>query len=261
MYEQEYLKLIALSVTYILLFTIEQYQPYFKNRQQHALHSSRNLLLAFINAIISSLFLVFLISHVTAWTLQNNHGLLNQVNLPDLASFAIAILLIDFWQYIWHRANHIIPLLWKFHCVHHSDKEMDASTGLRFHPIEIIYSHLIRIAIIPLAGIQLEHLLIYEIILLPIILFHHSNINLDEKLDKAIRIITVTPHMHRLHHSDIREETDSNYSSVFSIWDRIFHSFTMRPIEKNFNLGLGRRFNDSQWNSFKGMMLIPFKGD
>ena len=107
---------------------------------------------------------------------------------------------------------------------------------------------------------QLEYLLVYEIILLPIILFHHSNINLCEKIDKALRIITVAPHMHRLHHSDISQEADSNYSCIFSIWDRIFHSFTVRPIENNFNVGLGKKFTDSQWNSYTGMMFIPFIG-
>ena len=258
MLSQEYIKLALLAGIYILLFIYEQYSPYFKHRQQHAKHWLRNLTLASINAGISTLFLVFAISYVCQWTLDNNFGLLNQLNIHTIYSYVLAILLIDCWQYIWHRANHVAPLLWMFHQVHHSDKDMDASTGLRFHPIEIVYSSLIRLAIIPLAGIQLEQLILYEIILLPIILFHHSNIKINESLDRFLRIIIVTPHMHRLHHSDIQSETDSNYSSIFSIWDRLFNTFTMRPIENEFNLGLGVKFKSKEWNSFKGMIMIPF---
>jgi len=261
MYDQEYIKLTLLAGIYILLFTYEQYRPYFQQRKRHAQHSARNLFLAAINATISTLFLVIAISYASQWALENNFGILNQLNIPTIYTYLIAILLIDSWQYVWHRMNHVIPLLWKFHQVHHSDKEMDASTGLRFHPIEIIYSNTIRIAIIPLAGIQLEHLIAYEIILLPVILFHHSNIKINENLDKLLRIIIVTPHMHRLHHSDIQKETDSNYSSIFSIWDRLFNSFTMRSIENEFALGLGEKYSAKEWNSFKGMMAIPFRKD
>ena len=256
--EQSYIKLIILCVTYILLFTLEQLQPYFLNRRYRTRHSARNLSLALINATISSLFLIYVLSHTFTWTTENNLGLLNHINVSAAVSFLFALLLIDCWQYIWHRANHVLPLLWKFHQVHHSDKEMDASTALRFHPIEILYSNAIRIAIIPIAGIQLEHLILYEIILLPVILFHHSNIKLNETIDRALRTIIVTPHMHRLHHSDIQTETDSNYSNIFSIWDRLFNSYTMRPIEERFHLGLGEKFSESEWNHFGKILTIPF---
>ena len=259
MHEQQQLKLALLAIIYISLFTYERYLPYFRGRQHHGRHSVRNLLLATINAIISALFLLLAITQICQWTHDNNYGILNQFNTDTIYTYIIAILIIDCWQYIWHRINHTIPLLWMFHQVHHSDKEMDASTGLRFHPIEIIYSHLIRILVIPLAGIQLEHLIVYEMLLLPIILFHHSNIKINETLDRLLRVIIGTPHMHRLHHSDIQQETDSNYSSIFSIWDRLFNSFTMRPIENEFNLGLGERFKEEEWNRIKGMITIPFR--
>ena len=255
---EENIKLLIIAALYLILFTIEHYTPYFKNRQQHLPHSLRNLALAGINVLISTLCFIVIIKHVCDWTLDNQLGVLNQIHLPPAYLLLLAIVLIDLWQYIWHRLNHQVTFLWKFHQVHHADKDMDASTGLRFHPIEIIYSNIIRISIIPLIGIQLDHLLIYEVLLLPIILFHHSNIKLNERMDKILRIITVTPHMHRLHHSDIQSETDSNYSSVFSIWDRLFKSYTMRPIEQEFNLGLGNRYSERQWNRLYGMLIIPF---
>ena len=259
MNDPELLKLTILGLIYVVLFSLEIYLPHFQNRQHHFSHSLRNLSLAVINATFTSVFSLVVIKQIFTWTIANNLGLLNTADLPPIITFLIAILLIDCWQYIWHRANHVIPILWRFHQVHHSDTEMDASTALRFHPIEIIYSNIARIAIIPILGIQLEHLIAYEIILLPIILFHHSNIKLSNRLDTLMRIILVTPHMHRLHHSDISNETDSNYSSVFSVWDRVFSSFTMRSIEKDFNLGLGGKFKNSEWNRFTGMLVIPFR--
>ena len=254
----ETLKLLIIAVVYLTLYTLEHYAPYFKKRRQHLSHSLRNLVFASINALISTLFFVVVIKHVCDWTWENQIGVLNQINLSAPYSLLLAIVLIDLWQYIWHRLNHQIDFLWKFHQVHHADKDMDTSTGLRFHPIEIIYSNFIRVSIIPLLGLQLDHLLAYEVLLLPIILFHHSNIKLSESADKILRVITVTPHMHRLHHSDISHETDSNYSSVFSVWDRLFRSYTMRPIEQAFNLGLGGRFTEKQWNRLYGMLTLPF---
>ena len=257
-FNEDNINLLIIATAFLTLFTIEHYAPYFKRCQQHLPHSLRNLTLAGINALISTIFFIVLIKYVCDWTWDNQFGILNQINLPTVYSFILAIILIDLWQYIWHRLNHQVDFLWKFHQAHHADKEMDASTGLRFHPGEIIYSNIIRISIIPLIGIQLEHLLIYEILLLPIILFHHSNIRLNESIDKMLRIITVTPHIHRLHHSDIQSETDSNYASVFSIWDRLFRSYTMRPIEQAFTLGLGNRYSRKQWNSIVGMLTLPF---
>ncbi|MDW3095348.1 MAG: sterol desaturase family protein [Gammaproteobacteria bacterium] len=255
---EENIKLLLIAGIYLILFTIEHYAPYFKKREHHLPHVLRNFTLASVNILVSTIFFILILKQVLDWTTDNQIGLLNQLNLPNTYSFLLAILLIDLWQYIWHRLNHQIPWLWKFHQVHHADKDMDASTGLRFHPVEIIYSNLIRTCIIPLVGLQIDHLLAYEILLLPIILFHHSNIRINELTDKILRLFIVTPHIHRLHHSDIQRETDSNYASVFSIWDRLFNSYTMRSIEHKFNLGLGDKFSEPRWNRVYGMLTLPF---
>lgn len=255
---EETLKLILLGTLYLLLFITEHYAPFFKDRQQHIQHSARNLTLVAVNVLISTVIYIIILKQIGDWTFQNKIGLLNFITLPTVYLFLLTFILIDLWQYIWHRLNHQATFLWKFHQVHHADKEMDASTGLRFHPIEIIYSNIARLAVIPIIGIQLDHLLVYEAILLPVILFHHSNINLSEHIDRWLRIITVTPHMHRLHHSDIKSETDSNYASVFSVWDRLFSSYTMRPIEHAITLGLSDKFTVEQWNRLSGILKIPF---
>ena len=253
------LKLIIAGMLFLALFTWEHYSPYFKARKQHLHHSFRNLSLALINATLSVLIYIYVLNYVCNLTHENAFGLFYYFDITGITAFVIAFVLIDAWQYFWHRMNHIVPFLWRFHQVHHADKDMDASTALRFHTIEIMYSHLIRIFVIPLIGIQLEHLIFYEIILLPIILFHHSNINLPENLDRVLRVIIVTPHIHRLHHSDIRKETDSNYASVFSFWDRLFNTYTMRSIEQQFSLGLRDAFSEQEWNRLLGMLKLPFQ--
>lgn len=256
----EIIKPAILAFVYFILFMLERFIPYFQPRQKAVSHSLRNLGLAAINSVVTVILFITILQFVYHWTSSNQIGLLYQLDIPSTYSFFLAFLLIDLWQYLWHRLNHQIPLLWKFHQVHHADKDMDASTALRFHPIEIAYSSLIRAGVFPVMGIQLEHLIIYELIMLPIILWHHSNIRINEFADTLLRIIIVTPHMHRLHHSDIHSETDSNYASVFSFWDRLFRSYTMRSIAHGFNLGLGNKFSIHQWNRLRGMLTIPFLG-
>ncbi len=253
------LKLIIAGMLFLVLFAWEHFFPYFKERNHHAQHSLRNLMLAAINASVSVLIYILLLNHVCNWTLENQFGLLHYLEITGIASFIIAFILIDAWQYLWHRLNHTVTFLWRFHQVHHADKDMDASTALRFHTIEITYSHMARILVIPFIGIQLEHLIVYEVILLPIILFIRDSINLPESIDRLLRSIIVTPHIHRLHHSDIRAETDSNYASVFSFWDRLFNTYTMRSIEQQFNLGLGESFSEREWNRLLGILKLPFQ--
>jgi sterol desaturase/sphingolipid hydroxylase (fatty acid hydroxylase superfamily) len=238
---------------------MEHYQPYFQKRTTHVAHSLRNLLLAATNIILSICLFIFLLHHIFRLTQIHQLGLLNYLKMSDLWTFVIAIILIDLWQYYWHRLNHRLPFLWRFHSVHHADKELDASSGVRFHPGEILLSSMARLLIIPLLGINLNHLLTYEIIMMTIVFFHHSNIKLNETIDRILRIIIITPHIHRLHHSDQKTETDSNYGNIFSFWDRIFNSYTMRSIEKNFSFGLGGKFNDKEWNSYSGMLKMPLK--
>lgn len=255
---QQTTHIIILAGIYVILFAIEHIAPYFQNRPSHTKHSLNNLAIAAFNSLIGVAFFAFALSHVYTWSLTHEVGLLYQLDLSPAWSLLLAFVLIDLWQYAWHRLNHVVPLLWRFHQVHHADKELDASSGIRFHPIEIILSDSFRLAVIPLIGIQLEQLLIYNIVLIPIVLFHHSNIKLNEVIDRYLRMLIVTPHMHRLHHSDLKKETDSNYASVFSFWDRIFNSYTMRSIENDFRLGLGDKFTTQQWKSIPGMLKIPF---
>lgn len=247
--------LAALGLT--LLFALEGVVPAAGGRRQHLRHTLRNLALGGIGSVVVKALLGGTLAAVMVWAENRSFGLLRMVSLPPLAATAAAIVLFDAWMYFWHRANHECNFLWRFHRVHHSDSEMDASTAIRFHAGELLLSTILRLAVIPLLGISVGQLLLYETLLLPVILFHHSNVRLPESWDRALRWLIVTPELHRVHHSRLRPETDSNYASIFSIWDRLAGSFRLRPGTRPVNFGL-EEFSEEMWQRFPKLLLIPF---
>ncbi|ORU94145.1 MAG: Sterol desaturase [Cycloclasticus sp. symbiont of Bathymodiolus heckerae] len=251
-------KPILVAVVLATLWVIEAIAPMFRFKDGRLTHDTSNIALGVINAILAGLIFSGLVLGVTAWAAEQQFGLLHWLELGSPIELIIGLLVFDCWQYWWHRINHVIPFLWRFHAVHHSDAAMDASSAVRFHTVEILYSSAIRLLILPLIGLSIEHLLVYELILLPIILFHHSNIAIPAELDKVLRIFIVTPRIHWVHHSHIQQETDSNYSSLLSVWDRLFGSFRLRDDPQNIRLGLGDKFDQTQWNSLLGALKQPF---
>ena len=141
--------------------------------------------------------------------------------------------------------------------MHHSDREMDVTSAARFHIGELIFSSVLRLGILPLLGMELWQLILYEVMLLPVIQFHHSNVYLPERWDRLLRTIIVSPNMHRVHHSRIRLETDSNYSSVFSFWDRLARTFRRRENVEEIKFGLVE-FDDAKRQTILGMLRTPF---
>ena len=254
----ETIKFFLVIGIFSLLYFSEQLFPYFASRKHHLSHSLRNIALGLFNAIISLMILFTLLESTEYWADIRQFGLLNRLELSTNVSIIVGLIIIDLWQYLWHRMNHHIPVLWRFHRVHHCDSEMDASSAVRFHTGEVLLSGLTRIPLILIFGLSIEHLIIYELIALPIILFHHSNLRIPASLDRVLRYIIVTPHMHRLHHSDQQQETDSNYGSLFSVWDRLLYSFQSQPLSENFKLGLGPAYSESDCNSLGGLFALPF---
>jgi len=245
------------AVCLALLWSLEGLIPMFEGRKHRARHDLANLVLGAFNALIVPIVFATATLAVTLWASNREFGLLNQIDLPAWATLIVAVVVFDAWQYLWHRLNHRIPLLWRFHAVHHTDADLDASAALRFHTGEIVFSSVARLAVLPLLGFTIPHLLAYETILLPIILFHHSNIQVPERLDRWLRTVIVTPWMHWVHHSDWQPETDSNYSSIFSVWDRIFRSFRLRKNPRQIRLGLG--VEEKEWRTLRGMILTPLR--
>jgi sterol desaturase/sphingolipid hydroxylase (fatty acid hydroxylase superfamily) len=239
------------------LWAIESVAPMFVGRKRRISHLATNLALAAINALIAFGF-AFAMLGVTEWARTRPFGLLNLTPLPVWLHWLGVIVLFDCWQYWWHRFNHRVPFLWRFHSVHHSDAEMDASSGVRFHTGEIALSFLARLAVLPLIGVTVPQLLVYEAISLPVILFHHSNLRISNGADRCLRWLIVTPWMHYVHHSRWQPETDSNYTSFLSVWDRLFGSFRLREKPAEISLGL-ENFEELEWRQLPGMLAAPFK--
>lgn len=180
---------------------------------------AKNLSLAGFNALLSPLIVVpvsaFAASHALGWRPEWWSG---------WTGLALDLLLLDCWIYWWHRANHEWPLLWRFHEVHHLDEFLDASSALRFHFGEVVLSSVVRAGVILLAGVPLTSVVVFETLLAFNAIFHHSDIRLPRRLETALSWLIVTPSIHWVHHHAIRRDTDSNYSALLSVWDRLFGS-------------------------------------
>ena len=187
-------------------------------------------------------------------------GLLPLLSLPPLLEVVVAIIALDLVIYWQHRLFHKVPLLWRLHRVHHSDTAFNASTALRFHPLEILISMVIKIAAVATLGAPLLAVILFEVILSSAALFNHSNLLLPFKLDHLLRTLIVTPDMHRIHHSSRQQETDSNFGFNLSIWDRLFATYTKAPKagQERMTIGLAY-FRDNEEQKFGQLITQPFR--
>ena len=160
---------------------------------------------------------------------EHRLGLLNQVDWPYWLKVAIALLVLDLAIWIQHLASHKVPLFWRLHQVHHADRDIDVTTAVRFHPIEIALSMVWKIAVVVPLGASPFAVFLFEVILNASAMFNHANIALLPWLDRALRLLIVTPDMHRVHHSALREEHDRNYGFNLSLWDRLFGTYRAEP--------------------------------
>ena len=253
----EHPKALAIGICIVLLWVAESAWPHlaeFASARERWRHAARNLSMALLNYGVGLLGVAALI----AWAASHEFGLFHRLRLNEPWHTILVLLCFDAWMYLWHRLNHVVPFLWRFHRMHHSDPAMDVSSGLRFHPGEIVLSGAARALVMPILGMSMHQLLLYETLLLPVVLFHHSNLALPRWLDESIRRLIVTPWMHWVHHSRICEETNSNYGSVLSIWDRLFGSYRIRDDTDSIVFGLDE-FSDERDQTVMGMLRTPQK--
>jgi sterol desaturase/sphingolipid hydroxylase (fatty acid hydroxylase superfamily) len=173
-----------------------------------------------------------------AWSETHSFGLLHLAGLPLWAKVGAGVLLMDLTFYYWHRLNHTRPLLWRFHGIHHDDPDMDVTTSFRFHCGEVLYSTVFRFIQVGLIGVLPLTYVIYEAVFNCATMFHHSNLRLPVVLERLINKIFVTPRMHGVHHSVIGGETNSNYSVIFSWWDRLNRSLKLNISQKDIIIGV-----------------------
>ena len=226
----------------VALLAWETAQPFFAlfaRPADRARHGALNLALGALNIFVVALGFAAAWLAVTHWTVAHGVGLLSWLGLGGAARAMLAVLLLDGWTYAWHRLNHALPLLWRFHRWHHADRAMDVTTASRFHTGEIVLSSLLRVPVLALIGCRIEELALYEFLLFAVVQFHHANIGLPERLDRVLRAVIVTPSLHKVHHSIVRAECDSNYSSLFSWWDRIFRTRRISAEPRRIVFGVG----------------------
>lgn len=210
---------------------------WFRSWRHRGRHAVINLALALGNVLLVALLFTSLWRWVADLTAARNLGLLNTIPMTGWARTLATLLLLDLWTYGWHRACHRIPLLWRFHRVHHSDAAMDVTTANRFHAGEILLSGLLRLLLIPALGIRFQDLVVYETILQVCVQWHHANIRLSEPWERRLRQWVVTPGLHQVHHSREQPQTDSNYASVLPVWDRIFRSLRLHAHPEAIRIG------------------------
>jgi sterol desaturase/sphingolipid hydroxylase (fatty acid hydroxylase superfamily) len=197
----------------------------------------RNAGLFSINLLVSPL----IVLPITVWAEQFTTGL-RPPWLSGWTGVAFDLVVLDFWIYWWHRANHEIPLLWRFHQVHHFDELLDSTTALRFHFGEVVLSALVRALVIIVLDIHLSSVLLFEALVLMSAIFHHSDARLAPRLEQALARVIITPSIHWVHHHAVRADTDSNYGTIFSFWDPLFRSRSLTKRWPTMPIGVeGRR--------------------
>ena len=246
-----FIRSTVLIVGLVLFTVIETVRPYRKPATPRAPRWAENLGLALVNVT----FVGTIVGHpivTKALTLGSNP----LRSLPPLLHGLLALLILDAGHYLWHRASHRVPLLWRLHRVHHCDRDMDISTYMRFHPLELSLGLIVKALLIVLSGVTPLQLVTFEILFNTAAQFHHSSLALPGKVEKALVALIVPPCMHRVHHSVIIVERDSNYGTILSLWDRLFGSFRLREDVPAIRMGVG---GHKDVTGFTKLMVLPFR--
>ena len=213
----------------------------------------------------ASTLVVFVIVPITAtvtalWTEANQFGLFHWLGVPMWAQWIIGIAVLDFVIWAQHLVTHKVPILWRIHRVHHADEDIDASTAIRFHPLEIILSIFVKSAAVVLLGAPALVVVVFEALVNGSAMFNHANLRLPEKLDRVLRLVFVTPDMHRVHHSVYNQETDSNYGFALSVWDRMFRTYVPEPRDGHEAMRIGLiEWQDGAPTRLGWSLALPFR--
>jgi sterol desaturase/sphingolipid hydroxylase (fatty acid hydroxylase superfamily) len=188
-------------------------------------------------------------------------GLLNNLALPDWLAVVLAVVILDLVIYLQHVLFHAVPALWRLHMVHHADLDFDTSTGVRFHPLEILLSAGIKVAAVVVIGAPALAVLLFEVLLNATSLFNHGNVRLPGWLDRLLRLVVVTPEMHRVHHSVIARETNSNFGFNLPWWDYLLGTYRSQPAAGHEGMTIGlKQFRDEGVERLDRMLVLPFAG-
>ena len=218
-----------------------------------------NLGLVFIDASIVRLLFPAAAVGMTLAAQDFGWGLFHTLNLPDWVAVLLSIVLLDFAMYLQHVMSHAIPALWRLHMVHHADVDFDVTTGIRFHPIEVALSMLIKLSVVAALGPPVLGVLLFEVVLNGLAMFNHANVRIPAGLDRVLRLIIVTPDMHRVHHSVEDTEYSTNFGFNLSCWDRLLGTYVATPAKGHEDMTIGLlNFRESACQTLPRMLLMPF---
>ena len=222
-----------------------------------------NLGIVVLNSVLVRTLLPATAVTIAALAQERGWGLLNQYDVSFAAAVLASILALDLAIYLQHVMFHAVPGLWRLHRVHHADLDFDVTTGARFHPIEILLSMLIKMAVIVVLGASAAAVMIFEVLLNATALFNHANVRLFPAADRLLRLLVVTPDMHRVHHSVEEHESNSNFGFNLSLWDRIFRTYKAQPDAGHQGMTIGiRGYREPKLASdLPGMLVLPFLGE
>ncbi len=218
-----------------------------------------NLTIVILNTVIARLLFMGGVVAAAAMARERGWGLLHLVEWPEWLEIGFAVLALDLIIYLQHQVFHLVPMLWRFHMMHHSDLDLDVTSGVRFHPVEIILSTILKAASVIFLGVSPFAVVIFEIVLNGMALFNHSNVQMPLSLDQMLRWFIVTPDMHRIHHSVDPQETNSNYGFNVPWWDRLFGTYCAEPTlgQQGMKIGLEHLSAPVCMNLFQ-MLRFPF---
>jgi sterol desaturase/sphingolipid hydroxylase (fatty acid hydroxylase superfamily) len=246
-----------IGATFGILLWWEWRRPLRRAVESKLRRNARNLSTAAINVLTLRIVEFPLVVPLSMLVTSRGWGLLPQANLPLWLETALTFVLLDYTLYIWHVLTHRVPRLWRFHVVHHVDLDLDASTALRFHAGEMVISVAWRAGQVILIGVSPFALSVWQVGLLLSILFHHANVRLPIEIERWLNSVLVTPRMHGIHHSTVRAETDSNWSSGLTIWDWLHGTLRLDVPQEAITIGVPA-YQKSQEVSFAKIVALPF---
>jgi sterol desaturase/sphingolipid hydroxylase (fatty acid hydroxylase superfamily) len=248
---------LALIALFLALLSVETLRPLRSLKRHRARRWAINFSLTGLAFVCGMLTVRPVALGTAVWTQSRSLGLLPALPLPSWARFTLGFLLMDLTFYYWHRLNHTRPLLWRFHNVHHVDPDLDVTTSFRFHFGEVLYSTVFRLVQVGATGVSPFTYLAYELAFNAATIFHHSNLRLPLSVERPLNFLLVTPRMHGIHHSVVGAETNSNYSVIFSFWDRLNRSLRLNIPQADIIIGVPGYLPPSD-NRLWRLLIMPF---
>ena len=236
----------------------ERFAPLRRTVESKLRRIARNLSVGGVSLALMSLVQAPLLQPVASWIVRERIGLLQLVQWPRCIETLLAVILLDYTLWWWHWASHRVPFFWRFHLVHHVDRDMDASTALRFHFGELALSVPVRALQMILIGVDSRTLWLWQTILFASLLFHHSNVRLPLRFERLLVRLIVTPRMHGIHHSDRRDATNSNWSSLLSAWDYLHRTMRFDVPQEQIVIGVPA-YHDADDVTLGKILLLPFE--